>query len=123
MRVWGGEGVGSGPRMWLGGGSPSLGSTSLYVRWRCAIAPLPSSAAQSAGENRSISTTTERCLGEGRIPRLRATIRAPRTTASLIRTELVVARDTASTFAAVASPGIERCENDPWPRGDDVSSL
>ena len=58
-----------------------------------------------------------------RIPRLRATIRPPRTIASLISTELVVARETASTFTAALEPGAERCEKLPGPRTEDDSSL
>ena len=57
-------------------------------------------------------------------------MRPPRTIASLISTELVVARETASTLTGAAlDPGAERCEKLPGPRteerklADDVDTL
>ena len=64
-----------------------------------AIAPVVSSSVQSAGIKRSMSSAVP-VFGAPRIPRLRATIRPPRTIASLISTELVVARETASILTA-----------------------
>jgi hypothetical protein len=54
------------------------------------------------GWNPSRSRRAGCTVAAGRMPRLRAITRAPRTTASLIRTELVVARATASTLTVVA---------------------